>query len=241
VTPAEFKNYIHIRTHTDDDTFPDADILAISNAHIDELAMRITAVNEDYFGAPAFANLIADQREYALPDDLLNQIKVVEAQLDGENWLRLDEFDLNTYKRTTNEEEIVGQFANQQHRAFFDIFRRSLFIYSGEIIDVTGGLKLWSFFYPAHITNLASVEDMSVDPNPVEHGFPRQFHKILADYVVVEYKTSRDSPLTLTESEQLLEKRTLDALDALKGMNLDRITVGHLPPANVRGDEGFDY
>ena len=208
---------------------------------MDYLAQRIIQVDEDYFGTPQTATLKANEREYPLPTDLLNKIKYVEAKLDGSNWITLSEFDILTYKRTTDEATIVSLFSNEQNRAFYDIFRGSIWIYSGTIIEVEQGLKLWSFSWPAWITDLSSEVGLEIDPSTTSHGFPRAFHKILCDLVVIDVKNQGDQPITLTEQEKNIEYNITLALNSISNQNLSREVVPNLPPASDRGDEGFDY
>lgn len=242
----EFAAYIRKQAGMDATTLPDADIVILTNPHIDEIAAKIASKNEDYFGILSTANLVettgVSQREYPFPDDLLSRMKRIEAMLDGVNWVRLLPFDLNKYKKTTDEATIIQQFSNEQGGAYYDLFRRSIWIYSGHFGNVTGGLKLWSIAYPAHLSGtLNGSIDMSVDPTTTTHGFPRQFHKILADKVVVDIKTGKDRPIPLTQSEQKIDEREEAALEALPPMDFDRILIGELPPASEEGDNGFEY
>lgn len=208
---------------------------------MDYLAMRILKVDEDYFGMPETTDLVLNQREYPLPADILNKIKYVEAKLDGSKWIPLNEFDILAYKRSTDEATILEQFANEENQAFYDIFRGSLWIYSGAITAVTGGLKLWSFSWPTWISNLASTTDISIDPSTTSHGFPRALHKVLCDLVVVDWKSQSDKPIPLTEFEKNIEIDIQLALDSISDSNKSRIITPVLPDPVDRGNEGFDY
>ncbi|MBU2025329.1 MAG: hypothetical protein ABIC19_00635 [Patescibacteria group bacterium] len=240
MNPVNLNAYINLSCGTDDDEFPQADKLILLNIYKDDIAKEIVKRNEDYFGMVFTRNLVADQREYGLPENILNNLKFTEAKIDGTNWKRLDEFDLNQYKRPTNEDEITSQFAGKNPG--FDIFRNSLWIYSEEsIIDVSGGLKLWAITYPADIEDLTSTIDMSIDPvdgegNIYSSGFPRQFHELLGRRVTIHWKGSQDRPVSLNEKELSYEMDLEKALDAITGMNLDRSVVG-----SVTKDDGQDY
>lgn len=235
MTPAQLNSYINLSCGTDDAEFLPADKLILINIYKDDIAKEIAKVNEDIFGMPFTANLEADRREYGFPYDILNNLKGVEAKLDGSNWSWLREFDLNSFKRPTSETDIRNYFTGRD--PMFDIFRMALWIYSGDaIIAVTGGLKLWSIIYPADITDLTSTTDMSVDPSTTSHGFPRQFHELLGRRVSIHYKTSQDRPITLSEKELMYESDLEKALNAVKGMNLDRSVIGSVPT-----DTGQDY
>ena len=238
MTPAQLTSYVRLKTKTNSTTFPDANILLLANMFIDDFAKEIIKVNEDYFGMPQTTNLVEDQREYSLPCELLNQIKFVEAKLDGTNWVALSELDLTTYHRPTNESEIVANFANGEGQAFFDIFRNSLWIYSGTIIDVEAGLKLWSLDFPAHLDDLTSTTDMSVDPSTTTHGFPRAFHELLCRRIVIEKKELGDKPIALTTHEQKFDTDFYRAIDSLRPANLDRAVKGELPATD--DDDGYE-
>lgn len=228
MTPAKFAALVRIYTGTDAVTFTDAEILAFANPYKDEIASQIVLRNEDYFGMLFTRDLVAGRREYALPDEILNSIKYTEAKLDGTNLSRLDEFDLNSYKRPTSEADIIAQFSSLSPK--FDIFRRSLWIYSGTaIIDVVAGLKLWAIIYPADITDLSSTTDMSVDPSTTSHGFPRQFHELLARRVSIGYKSSLDKPRKLSPMEALYNVDIERALNAITGGNQDRSVIATTP------------
>lgn len=228
MTPTKFASIVRYYTGTDSTTFTDAEIMLLANAYKDEIASQIVLRNEDYFGMKFTRDLEAGRREYALPDEVLNSIKYVEAILDGSNQVHLDEFDINSYKRPTSEAEIILQFGLLSPK--YDIYRRSLYLYTGETVPaVTGGLILWAIIYPADITDLSSVLDMSVDPSTTTHGFPRQFHELLARRVSIGYKSSLPKPKKLSPKEMLYDVDMERALNAITGGNQDRTVIATTP------------
>lgn len=229
MTPAQFASYVRKLTRCNATTFPDADILLFANIEKDELAPKIVDVDEDFFGVPQTFDLVEDQREYPLPDELLKSFKFVEAKLDETNWIRLKEFDLIGFDLTTDEDTIVANFGNEKDKAFFDLFRKSLWIYSGSITNVTGGLKIWSFDYPADLTSLAGSTDMSVDPSTTSAGIPRQLHKIWALRVSRAYKENREKPIPLSQQELNLDFLEQQALKGLRNTNLNRAFEATVP------------
>ncbi len=232
---AKFARLVRLYTHSNATTFSDADILDYANIFKDDIAKEIAKRNEDYFGIEFIRNLEAGKRQYSIPDEVLNNIKYTQAMIDGVFWQRLEEFDLSQYKKTTDEASIRINFTGKNPQ--FDIWNRLLCIYSGDaVIDVTNGLKLWAIIYPADIADLTSTTDMAVDPNTTSHGFPRQFHELLARRVSIAYKSSKDKPIPLSEKEQKYDFDLKDALDAITGMNLDRSFVASSPD-----DDGQDY
>jgi len=149
----------------------------------------------------------------------------VEAKIDGTNWKELREFDLNYYDHPTDETDILVQWANINPQ--FDVFRGSLWLYSGTAItSVTGGLKLWYITLPADFTDLSLTTDISVDPTTASAGFPVGLHKLLAERVVIAYKTAK----------QVWKKDFEDMKKDMKTLNLDKTIIGTIPY-----NDGYDY
>jgi hypothetical protein len=227
MTYAEFASLVRFYTETDSVSFEDADILLLANTFKDTFAEEIAKRDEDYFGMKFTRNLEADRREYGLPDDTI-RIKYVEALLDGSKQKHLDEFDINSYRRPTSESEIRLHFSGVNPQ--YDVFRRSLWIYSGDaIINVTNGLIFWAIIYPAKFTDLSLNTDMSVDPTTTSHGFPRPFHELLARRVSIAYKSSPKRKKALSEKELLFEVDFKRALDSITNTNLDRVHTATVP------------
>lgn len=236
MTGTQLAALIRTYTRTNSTTLPDSDIVLLANVIKDDFAKEIAKVDEDYFGVPATRDLIASSltdptaREYTLPEDYL-KIKKVEARLDGTNWLKLNEFDLEQYQRTTNEAEILNQFSNENGRAFYDIFRKSLWIYSGTITANSAGLKLWYIAYPADIeeADLSGTQDLSLDPTTITAGMPRQFHELWARRFSIIWKSNREKPIPLTERELTFTPDFKSALSSIRNPNLDRSQEGSIP------------
>ncbi len=229
MTPVKYAKYVRSISRTNTTTFPDADILDLTNIFKDEIAAEISKeVDEDYFGMRFYRDLEAGVRNYGLPDEILSRIKYVNAKLDGVNWVHLKEFDLTGYEQTTDEATIRAQFAGK--KPAFDLWNREMKIFSADaIIAVTDGLELYAIVYPADITDLSGVIDMATDPTEYTHGFPRQFHELMARRVSIAYKTGKDKPIPLSEKEKLYEVDLARAIKNLKGGNLDRSVVGTVP------------
>lgn len=244
MTPANLTADVRARTQTDPTTFTDAEILRIANSYIEQLALDIVDANEDILGMILTRDLSATSstREYALDDNVI-KIKAVEAKLDGTNWVRLKELDLSEYERTSDETTIVAYFANTTDKAHYDIYRRSLFLYTGAISStVTNGLKLWAIMYPASLTDLTSTTDMSTNPTTTTLGFPKPFHGILARLVSRSYKSSGDRVLQLSqdEEENVIRGDIAKAINHLSQFNLDRETTWKLPTGSDVWDDGYN-
>jgi hypothetical protein len=223
----EFAARIRFFTGTNTVTFTDADILMLANTAKDDFAKDIVQANEDYFGLDHYCDLVAGQREYPLPLNLL-QLKLTEAKLDGTTWKRLIETDYNLGTYTTDEDSIVVAFAGQE--PCFEYYRNSIWILNDSaIIDVADGLYIKGFIYPADFTSLSSTDDMSANPSSTSHGLPRQFHELLARRIIIDYKNAKDKPIPLTERETLFDRDFADAIESIKNPNLDRSITGKVP------------
>ena len=229
MTPFELAFHIREQTKTNATTFPDANILSLVKIYKDEIARRILEADEDTFILPQNASLVVNQREYSFGSDVLARMKRVEAKLNGTDWVKLVEMDLSGYKHTTDEATIVNYFSNEEGEAKYDITRKSLWIYSGAIIDVTDGLKLWVNTYPAEILDLSSTTEMNIDPSATTHGLPREFHELLARKIIINYKENREKPIPLTQTEQNYEQDMLKAISTLRHGSLDREVFGSVP------------
>jgi hypothetical protein len=239
MTPLRLAEYVRYKTRTNPTTLTNADLITLANVVKDRLVWRALEADEDLFLVPTYLNLVANQREYPLHSDLLSRIKRVEAKLDGKNYIKLYEFDLpqHSYPIST-EADIVAHFGNTEGKAFFDIMRNSIWIYSGTITDVTDGLKIWLNTVVADITSMESTVDMSEDPTPTTHGIPRALHKCLGDGMVIEWKESREKPIPLTEREMMYDREVDRAVSSLKRANYDRDIIGSIPN---EGNYGQDF
>lgn len=236
MTGTQFAQLIRLYTRTNSTTLPDSEIVIRGNVIKDDFAKEIAKADEDLFGVPATRDLVASSltdstaREYTLPEDYL-KIKRVEAKLNGTDWVEMDEFDLTEFHRTTNESEILNTFTNSEGGAFFDVFRKSLWLYSGTITATTGGLKLWYIAYPADILagDLSGTTDLSIDPTTITAGIPRQFHELWARKLSIDWKSNREKPIPLTERELNFDKDFEKAMSSMRNPNLDRELAGVLP------------
>lgn len=248
MTAKEFAAHVRLMTRMNSTTFSDTDLLALMKIRQSEIAKEIMKADEDILLIPQYADLVANQREYPLPSDILSRIKRVEAKLDGTNWVPLMEIDITliNYPIVT-ETNITDVFNNLQvdagnpYGARFDILRKAVKIYSGTITEVTDGLQIWCNTWPAAVTDLTSEIELEVDPSTSTHGIPRELHEIWARGVIIDWKSSREKPIPLNERELSYKDDRDEAIESLKHGNLDREVIGHLPPASDRGNDGSDY
>lgn len=235
----DFASYIRKRTRTDSTTFTDANILLSANAHKDIIADRIEQKNEGYFDMKMYRDLSANVRQYSLPENFLNRIRRVEVTLDGTNWYVANEVEFNQLTYPITETDIQNNNSDYAPRYFLQ--RKSMTLLTGSAIStVADGLRLYSKVYPADFTDLTSTDDMSEDPTTTTIGFPKQFHVLLADAVIIEYKNEQDRPIPLTESEAAWESRMQKALDSIAEQNIDNVLTVKFNP-QYEGDYGYNY
>ena len=241
MTPLALANLIRYYTKTNTTTFTNADMLALVNAFKDEIASLIVERDAGYFDIPCTFNLIADQRHYALGDNLLNRLHKVEIKFSTSD-ARQPAYNIKDYLGSETESEIVKQFTNAQDGFAYTIRRRALFILSGTITAVTNGVRTWSIIYPADLTDMtASATSMEVDPSTTTFGFPRQFHELLARKVGIVWKLTQPKPIPLTDHETKYKRDLEEQLDAIATNDKSAETIGDTPSAADLGNDGHDY
>lgn len=241
MTSTEFATYVRFKTRTDSTSFTDAEILALMEIRQVEIAREILTADEDILLIPMTDDLVADQREYAFDAEFLGKIKRVEAKLDETDFIPLIEIDMTSIKvPIASESDITSQFTNDKGEAFYHISRNALYIYSGTITAVTGGLKTWENTFPSAVAALNGTTDMAVDPSTTTHGIPRVLHEIWARGVIIDYKESREKPIPLSERERNYERDLAKAIDALVPANYDREVIGDIPHGSELWNEGED-
>jgi hypothetical protein len=236
MTPIAFAKLIRYYTKTNSTSFTDSDILTLANIFKDDIAGLVAKeLGEDIFGLRFERDLEVGQREYDLPAEMMSRIKYLQAKLDGTNWTVLKETDLSTYGKAIDEDTIQLTYSEKDPE--FDLWDNGIYILSGDaIIYVENGLKLWCIIFPKDFANLTDAIDLSVAPDDYSHGFPRQFHELLARRVSIAQKSSKDRPIPLSEKEKLYEVDLATAIQSMKDANLDRSVIPSAP-----SNDGSDY
>lgn len=234
MTPAEVTSIIRRRTKTTTTTLPDDDLKVYLNSFKDLLCEEIALRSpKNILGFVNTFDLVADQREYPLPrsattGDAVTTIQRVEANLKAsdaadDNWVVLFPNDIDNINSGTSEEQILARFSNYQARtpgdggAHYDILRTSIFLYTGQIYDVTDGLKVWTGTYTPDITDLTSTQDMSVPESATVEGFPKQLHWCLVNLCIMAIKDEGDKPLAPREYLVRLDSEISAAIQRLTG------------------------
>ena len=205
-------------------------------------------LGRDILGVIGYADLSEGVREYPLPDDLLNKIIGVEVKLsnaDDAEWQELESFDLTSYRRTTDEANIVAIF---KYHPKYDIYRESLWIYSDTITNTAAdnkGLKLWYAGEFKEIDITDDTDDMSVSPIGEEdvqnfkRGIPKSIQYWLVRYVLSEVKADRD--IALTEYETSIWLHLDELLDEMKNIDTKQVIEYISPDLSQVGRYGYDY
>jgi len=225
-------------TGTNSTTYTDAVMLPDVNDVKNDLASAITQRNEQLFVIPATDALVASSvtaREYSLPDDLLNHILTVEAALDTNQstvFVPVLPYPggLQRAYRNLNgltEAKIVNLFTNQQ--PYYYLTRRGIYILSGTISALSGGLKIRYRLYPADLANVTGSTGLHIDPTTSSFGMPLQFHELWARKVSITWKNSRTKPIPLSPLEINYPNDLKDALDAISDDDRSKEEIGSLP------------
>jgi hypothetical protein len=233
----QLASLIRAKTRTTSDTFSDADMLVYVNAYIDELAGRIQQERQDIWNMPATFDLEADEREYAFPDDVLNSIVSLELKFasDGD-YVRARAIQAPS-DFALSEAQIAGYHSNLT--PWYFVRRRAVYVLSGTIAAVTGGGRLIYNAFPASLADLTGTTDLSIDPSTTTHGFPREFHELLARRVSIQFKDINGIQLSREDLayDQDLERK----LDEFSTADLSAVFTASLPGGASMADNGFDY
>lgn len=203
-------------SRTNENTFPNDEMLLYIKADLPIFQADIESVNEDYMGSIEYRDLRATgtgtyvedgetylTREYNLPTDMINRLQNVYAKLDGQNWIWLRHYREETLKIPFEEKNILAIFNNTQGIAGYIIFRGSLFLLSGEIKQpVPSGLKLWDYSYSSEISAIPQAGSEE-DKDLTYYGIPKTLHKVFAVALSAEWKSNQDRPIPLTPEEQM--------------------------------------
>lgn len=240
------------KSKTNTTTFPDADMLLYIKTKLPQFQADIEEVNEDYMGSIEFRDLRATgttgtyedtgvtylSREYNLPSDMIPRIKYVSAMLNGSDWIRLRQYDLNDVKIPFEEARILERFTNDEGIAGYEIFRGSLFLLTGEIKNaVDDGLKIWTYSFsslPASIPVAGGEGDVEFDT----YGIPETMQELFALALSMEWKSNQDVPVPFSGAEQNFYALYAKSLQSLKSTDRSNEITFERPVD--RYDNGFN-
>lgn len=237
MTGTQLAALVRRKTRAGTTNYSDAHMLVDVNVFIEEIAGRIQQQRPVVWNIPSTFNLVANQREYAFPADTLNSIVSLELKFTSSG----DYTPAHAIKRAPSdfalqESNIVAHYNNSSPVYFSR--RKALYILSGTITAVTDGGKLVYNAFPASLANLAGSTDLSVDPSTTTHGFPREFHELLARRVVIHYKDING--INLSREDLAYEQDLENALDNFSTINLDLQEIANMPSSASLSNHGFD-
>lgn len=240
MTGTQLAARIRFYTKTNDVTFTDAEMLPLVNSYMtDEIASRIVETDSQHFAVPYTFNLVANQREYAIGDDVLNRLHKVEIKFaSGDD--RLPAYYLKDYRGSEAEDQITAHFTNAEGGFAYTIRRRAILILSGTIIAVTSGVRAVSIVYPEPLANLTGSTGLEVDPSTTTFGFPRQFHDLLARRVSIAWKGSQPKPIPLSPDERKYEADLTKALAAIAMVTDEGRVIAEGPSEADTLSDGWD-
>lgn len=241
MTPLELATYIRFLTKTNTTTFTDAEMLVLVNLYIDEFASKIVEMDTGAFEVPYLFNLVADQREYAIGDDVLNRLHKVEIKFTSSEDRQPATY-IKDYRGSESEAQITSMYNNSPGGFAYTLRRRAILLLSGTIISVTQGVRMTSLVFPEKLSSMtANTVSMEVDPSTTTFGFPRQFHELLGRKVSIAWKGSQPKPIPLSPLEQRFENDMASQLEAYSTTNDEGTTRSEDVTVEDSGDDGWAY
>lgn len=236
MTPLALATRIRAKTHTDTTSYADATMLVDVNLFKNELAGMIQKKRPELFSRAVLQNLTLDTREYDFPTGVMNNIVKLELKFSSSgDYVVVDAVDFKDVNIALQESKIVEAYDNDNPRYF--IRNQMIYILSGSIVAVTSGIRITVNEFPSDLANLTgNTTDISVKPSSTTHGFPLEFHELLARRVTIEYKDREN--MALSSREQSFQKDLDDLLDNFDSPNLDLKQTMNLPADD--SDNGFN-
>ena len=240
MTGTELAALIRYNTKTNSTTFTNTDMLPLVNVYIKEIAAKIVELNLGYFLIPATFSLVANQREYGFPDEMLSRMQKLEIKFSSSDSRFPAQF-IKDYRGSETESEIVKSYSNEPDGFAYTIRRRAVLILSGTISAVTSGGRLWYHQYPAALANLTGSTELDIDPTTTTFGFPRQFHLDLANLVSRHYKDNKPRRIPLSDAEKNVDVNIRIHLSEISKIDNAAEYIGEGLPATETGHDGWDY
>jgi len=230
----DIKNYVcgklHITSATDY-TENHTDMVSVANMVLDDLYGSISWKNSGYFGDYKTLDTTGSVRIYEIPSDILNKIKKIDVYLD--EWKPLVIRDINNYPDFVFEESwITGKFSNQSPQGF--IHGSSLYILSGQLDAASPGIRMWYLDFPDPITSMDSTIELAIiktintpTGGTMAVGLPRQFQRLLADAIIIDYKEANE--IELSKREQSYDQELAKKLNELSPLNTSEEIIADIP------------
>ena len=237
MTPKGLSDYILYKLGIESSDFPE--MLSVINLKKDLITEKIArATSGKYLGVYGYGDLVADQREYPLPTDVLNRLILVNLKFSSsDNYVKAKPVDIDDIPNFRFDEDYISSnFSNSEPKYF--IYRSSVFVLSQSIDDVEDGLQYWYINFLPDVPNLTEdTTDLSVATDTslsVKQGFPKMFHELLARAVIIDFKEM--SSLPLVGREPLFDQDLEAAIADLNPLDTNEELKGTIPY-----DDGSNY
>jgi hypothetical protein len=222
----EIRSYILGKLHLTYDEFTEnhTSMLEVANMILPDLCGAVAWKNLGYFGDYTDLDISGSIRIYPIPPETLDHLKAIEVYVGG-NWRKLTIKDINDIPNFQfNETWITENFSDDSPVGF--IHGGNLYILSGQMVAATPGVRIWFITMPDKITSMDSTTELhlattvrSMTGGTIAIGLPKQFHRLFANAIIIDYKEANELPLV--GREQLYEQDLKDKLDKLSPLSLN--------------------
>jgi hypothetical protein len=229
------KNYVCAKLHiasTSEFAENHAEMIDVANMVLDDLYGAISWKNLGYFGDFKQLDLTGSIRIYTLPSDILNKINKIDVYLSSD-WLPLTIKQMSDYPDFIfTEKWITENFSNQKPVGF--IHGGNLYILSGTVAAASPGVRLWYLDFPDPASSMDGTVELAIlktvntpEGGTTAIGLPRQFHRLLANAIIIDYKEANEIPLV--GRELLYDQDLAKKLSELSPLNTDEEIVAEIP------------
>ena len=244
MTPKQIKNYVLTKLHVTSGEFYEnhTDMETVANMILDDMYGSISWKNLGYMGELTVLNTTGSVRIYPIPTELLNKIVGIEVNTGSTTveWKPLKIKTKNDIPEFVFDEGWITSNYNNSDPVGF-VYGGSLYILSGTFPANTPGIRFWHINFPEKISSMDGTTELSIikkvsspDGGTTAIGLPRQFHRLFATGIIVDFKEANELPLVGRES--LYDQDLAKKLNELSPLNTDEEIVATIPR-----DDGSDY
>ena len=234
MTPLGLATKVRNYTRQTSATLTDANLLLLLNPVKDEIANLISQRDNtgNLFIVPSLDDLVANQREYAFPADVLNHLYSVELAFATASPLAYvlarPEPDFYNWGYARTEANVVALYTNTE--PFYEIQRNAIYVYSGTIASVTDGIRIRYRVFPADLAALTNnTVDLSVDPSTTTFGMPKQSHELWARRAAIEWKTQHPGAVPFSVLDNRYDKDLNMMLNGIVKPDFQGEVFGSIP------------
>ena len=229
------------KLHISSDEFTEnhTSMVYVANMVARDIAGAISWKNLGYFGDFTDLDITGSVRIYPIPSEVQDKLRAIEVYAGGE-WRKLTIKDINDIPNFKfNETWITENFNNETPIGF--IYGSNLHILSGQLTASTPGIRFWFTTIPDKITSMDSTVELhqmttirSMTGTTMAIGLPRQFEKLFATGIIIDYKEANELPLV---GRELLYDQDLKE----KISQLSPVSTSEEFLANYNTETGEDY